>query len=1236
MKQILFQLLTLFTTTAGFSQSCNLFFSEYLEGSSSNKAIEVYNPLTTSVNLSDYKIYRYNNGSSTPTDSLQMQGILAPGGVFVAGNANSIASILAVSDTIHTITLFNGDDAMALRHIPSNTTLDVIGVIGVDPGANWVVGLGATSEFTLVRKFANTNGETNWSTSSTEWDVYPSNTATYLGSHSALSCCTVNETPTITLGTVTNISTSSTSFSLPFTATTGSPNQYSITTGTPTALPSFTAVNNATLGTSPIAVNIPASAANTYNFVATVRNSTTTCVSVASNFTVVVTASPTIITSGSLSSFTACAGTGSAEQSFTVRGFNLTANILVTPPTGFEVSTTSGSGFASSVTLTQSSGAVSTTTIYVRLASSATGTPSGNITSASSGATTQNVAASGTINALPTITLGAVTSVNNSATSFSLPYSATTGSPNQYSITTGSPTAMTSFSAVTNASLPSSPISVTIPASVSNTYDFNLTVRNSTTGCISANNGFTLTVGGLSINANLSDLALSSGTLNPSFASSTITYAATVVNATTSITVTPTKEDANATIQVRVNSGSYATVTSGNPSSALSLNVGSNIVDVLVTAQDGTANKNYTITVTRESLFIWTGATSNVWNLATNWNPAQIPSSTDDVIIATSSNNPILSITNAVRNITINYGATLTVSGTLQIGGNLSNLGALNALNGTLVLNGLTAQTFNANGALVQNLTINNAAGVSLTDSLNLTGTLTPTAGVLTTGGFLTLKSSASSTASIASNVSGNPYISGNVIVERFITRRRAFRFLASPVNTSNFISGNWQLATHITGSLTGQNGFDQTNTGNASLFTYQLSNEAWTTIPNTNATNLTIGTGYRMLVRGDRNINLNSTIPPDSVSLVLRATGTILMGNVVFGGGSVSSSPAGIPALNAAIGSGANNSTIGWSLIGNPYACAVDWSNVTKSNVSSTFATWNVNNAGRGSYVYHNGSAGTGFGASNIINSGQSIFVQTTAANPSITFTETSKVTSTPPSHFKKGLTNVLNIDIFIGDRAYDALTVLFDANNSNEYDANDFIKLVNPEINFYSYLSDGTRLAMNNMREFGTETVVPLGLDGVFNGGSYELKFSNQNTFTNAELKLKDKFLNKMYDLKSINNLTFTVSSDSNSFGKNRFELIFSKSATGINSELSSNNNNFIVFPNPANNVLNLSLTTTQEDNYSYAILNQLGAEISNGQLDLKYKRTHALNIENLSNGVYFIQVKNGQSSQIIKFIK
>ncbi|MBE2286955.1 MAG: cadherin-like beta sandwich domain-containing protein [Prosthecobacter sp.] len=103
----------------------------------------------------------------------------------------------------------------------------------------------------------------------------------------------------------------------------------------------------------------------------------------------------------------------------------------------------------------------------------------------------------------------------------------------------------------------------------------------------------------LSDNANLSNLAISSGTLSPVFASVTISYDAAVLRPTTSITVTPTAAESHATIQVRINGGSYASVTSGSPTSSLPLNLGANTIDVLVTAQDGTTTKTYTTTVTR-------------------------------------------------------------------------------------------------------------------------------------------------------------------------------------------------------------------------------------------------------------------------------------------------------------------------------------------------------------------------------------------------------------------------------------------------------------------------------------------------------------------------------------------------------------------------------------------------------------------------------------------------------------
>ena len=115
-------------------------------------------------------------------------------------------------------------------------------------------------------------------------------------------------------------------------------------------------------------------------------------------------AAANVITSGTLTPFTACSGIASAQQSFTVSGSNLTSNLVVTPPTGFEVSITSGSGFTNSLSFVPSSGIVTTKTIFVRMTSTAVGTPSGNIVCSTTGAS-QNVFASGTVNALPTPTI---------------------------------------------------------------------------------------------------------------------------------------------------------------------------------------------------------------------------------------------------------------------------------------------------------------------------------------------------------------------------------------------------------------------------------------------------------------------------------------------------------------------------------------------------------------------------------------------------------------------------------------------------------------------------------------------------------------------------------------------------------------------------------------------------------------------------------------------------------------
>ena len=113
-------------------------------------------------------------------------------------------------------------------------------------------------------------------------------------------------------------------------------------------------------------------------------------------------ATPIVTTTGTLSAFNSGVGTPSAEQSYTVSGTNLTDNLMVTAPTDFQVSTTSGSYSRNTLSLTPSGGTVASTTIYVRINPTSATTYSANITNASSGATAQNVAVSGS--SVPIIT----------------------------------------------------------------------------------------------------------------------------------------------------------------------------------------------------------------------------------------------------------------------------------------------------------------------------------------------------------------------------------------------------------------------------------------------------------------------------------------------------------------------------------------------------------------------------------------------------------------------------------------------------------------------------------------------------------------------------------------------------------------------------------------------------------------------------------------------------------------
>jgi hypothetical protein len=164
-----------------------------------------------------------------------------------------------------------------------------------------------------------------------------------------------------------------------------------------------TAASSVNAGGTQITATVPAGATSGKITVEVAGQTTATS---ATDFTVNAAGVATVsVTGGTLTAFSTVAGTASAAQSFTVSGQNLTSDITVTAPAGFEVSTDAAS-YASSKTLTQVSGTVAATTISVRIAAStvAGALASANVTVEATDVTTANVAVSGTVTQ-PALTL---------------------------------------------------------------------------------------------------------------------------------------------------------------------------------------------------------------------------------------------------------------------------------------------------------------------------------------------------------------------------------------------------------------------------------------------------------------------------------------------------------------------------------------------------------------------------------------------------------------------------------------------------------------------------------------------------------------------------------------------------------------------------------------------------------------------------------------------------------------
>lgn len=191
MKKLTALLTGVLACSALSSQPCTkLFFSEYIEGSSFNKAIEIFNPSDVPIDLSSYKIATFFNGA-TSASTMLLHGVVQPQSTYAICHKQATVSLKSLcQDSTTTVFNFNGNDAIALLN--GTDTADIFGQIG--SASYWLFGEDSAVNRTLVRNAEVNEGTTDAVLGFTQWTVYPQDDFTHIGSHDFTPCISSADT----------------------------------------------------------------------------------------------------------------------------------------------------------------------------------------------------------------------------------------------------------------------------------------------------------------------------------------------------------------------------------------------------------------------------------------------------------------------------------------------------------------------------------------------------------------------------------------------------------------------------------------------------------------------------------------------------------------------------------------------------------------------------------------------------------------------------------------------------------------------------------------------------------------------------------------------------------------------------------------------------------------------------------------------------------------------------------
>lgn len=963
---------------------------------------------------------------------------------------------------------------------------------------------------------------------------------------------------------------------------------------------------------------------------------------------------PVITLAGNaFTAFSSNAGVVSSAQSYTVAGTNLVSNITLTPPSGYELSLTSGGTYGNSLTLTQTSNTVATTTVFARLNKTALNSASGSISHTATSAVTQNKTV------LPAVISGNTGSISASPSSI---------------IANGSSTATITVQLkdASNNNLSTGGSTVTIQTTAG------------TIGAVTDNNNGSYTATLTSSNT-ITNATLSFKVNNVSSAATT---SVSFTGNSPSISVQPTPQSIcnNTTLNLSVTASAFASgalsyqwrkdgvaisgATSATYSKANFSAADEGTYDVVISEAGNSFQATSNGVAVTLTPITWNGNSNAQSTNSSNWLCGTTPSASSNVEFIASPGN-VMQLQNdlEINNLNIGNSANSVIdlnARTLKINGSITGtLKIKGSASSKLVIAGANTKTIyfpTQADAVLSHLTVDNTnANITLDGDVDIYDSIVVNQGNLNINGTVTLKTNACSGSNVGTSVaqigrfngSSLTYLgAGKVKVERCFPADRSYRTVTSPVTTTTSMWDNWQEAgvytvgygTLITGSNLGfgaNSGLDYNQTGIPSIYKYNNQTQAWSNIT-TGTKNITLQAGepYLLMVRGDRNPQTVTSNTAASNNTILRATGTLASGDFTY---------TSTTSVNGVQLAALNNQ---YSLVGNPYASKIVWDSIynNSTNISENIWIWDPHKNGTsamGAYSSYNKTTGgiAGEELNKYIQPWQSFFVKNTADAPILRLKDPFKQLNGTTSRTFKTTSNFdakLSVKLYLKNQAdsgyhSDAVLIAMDNQFDNTKGKGDCDKFMNIDESIFIRSSDSAKLSIGSFKTPSSVSYDTIQLyTANLKSNQYIIRFSNElNTDPSIKMYILDRYQNSIQAIhpNGTTDVEFTITSDPLSYSANRWFITYNKLAapTNITSTTTSSIN---IVPNPATNVIKVFVPSNQIAVMKASVVDIFGKQ--HLTQFIQSNEYNELDIASLSPGVYVLQINNGTSIEQTKFIK